>query len=332
LKRLLFIHGDTDGVCSGALALYYYRNVRNQDVKIVFTHPAGLYKDLQEFMEKEADIFIADIALAEDTYTEIINLLNKLSAKNNVVYVDHHPLPTDFRLNEASFEFIHDLNASSSELTYRLLEDNLGIDYSRIFIFGAIGDYLDETPVVKKWIDYWDKRAVYFEAGVLAQGLEATRKMYDFKRHVVEHLSLNRLPSSLSELLVKALIESQNEEEMRGRVKQNIIKLKHVSYVIEPGGSLGRAANYARIYGGTPVGVAVQFLDDIANMSIRSDRNIDINIILRKIVKEYGATGGGHPNAAGARVKKKHLEDFLKRIDREVEADLLPALKGEVPL
>lgn len=322
MKRILFIHGDTDGVCSGALALHFYKNIKNQDVKIVFTHPAGLQKDLEEFMEKDADVFIADIALAEDTYTITINLLNKLSRKSNVVYIDHHPLPIDFKLNEVSFEFIHDLNASSSELTYRLFEDYLGVDYSRVFIFGAIGDYLDETPAVKKWIDYWDKRAVYFEAGVLAQGLEASRKMYDFKRHVVEHLSLNRLPSSLSELLVKALIESQNEEEMRTRVKNNLVKLRYVSYIIEPGGSLGRAANYARIYGETPVGIAIQFLDDMANMSIRSDKHIDINVILRRIVRDYGATGGGHPNAAGARVKKKYLEEFLERIDREIEVNI----------
>lgn len=328
MKRLLFIHGDTDGVCSGALALHYYRDIKKQEVKIVFSHPAGLLKDLKEFYERGNDLFISDIALAEDNYNDIIDYLNELSNRQEVVYIDHHPLPIDFDPRIIKFRFVHSLEASTSELTYKLFEEELGIDYSRVFLFGAIGDYLDENAYVRKWIDYWDKRSVYFESGVLAQGLEASRKMYDFKRHVVEHLSQNRLPSSLSELLIRALIESLNEEEMRTYIKTTIIKLRNVSYVIEPKGSLGRAANYARIYGETPVGIAIQFLEDIANMSIRSRRDIDINVILRKISRELKATGGGHPNAAGARVHKKLLNRFLERIDEEVEKVIRAKIHG----
>lgn len=318
MRRLLFVHGDSDGLCSGALAFHYYKNIKGEEPRVIFTHPAGLLKDLKEFLEEDAKIFIADIALAEDTYAHTVEMLNKISKTKEVVYVDHHPLPLDFTPKEVDFDFVHDLGASSSELTFKLFEDSLDPDYSRVFLFGAIGDYLDETGFVRRWIDYWDKRAIYFEAGVLSQGLEASRKMYDFKRHVVEHLSQNRLPSGLSELLIKALIESQNEEEMRAQVKGNLVRLNYITYVVEPGGSLGRAANYARIYGNTPVGIAIQFLDDIANMSIRSNREVDVNYILRRVVREFGASGGGHPFASGARVKRRHLKDFLDRIDGEI--------------
>jgi len=322
MTRLILIHGDSDGVASGALAVRYYRDLKGEEVKVVFTHPAGLWKDLNEFASENCDILIADVALAEDTYEKTLDFLNTVSRERDVVYVDHHPLPAGFKGAQVEFTFVHGLEASSSELTYKYLEGELGAEFSRVFLFGAIGDYLDETPFVKEWIEYWDKRSIYFEAGVLAQGLEASKKMYDFKRHVVEHLSKNRLPSSLSELLVRALIESQNEEEMRERVRRNLVKMKNVSYIVEPGGSLGRAANYARVYGGTPVGVAIQFTDDLANMSLRSDKRVDLNSLLRRVVSKFGGTGGGHPQAAGARVSRRALEDFLMLLDKEVGSAL----------
>ena len=90
---------------------------------------------------------------------------------------------------------------------------------SRVAIYGAISNYLDETPWVKKTLENWDKRTIYFEAGVLSQGLEGARKLYEFKRRVVKHLSENRLPSEMSELIVRALMESVSEEEMRLDIK-----------------------------------------------------------------------------------------------------------------
>lgn len=213
--------------------------------------------------------------------------------------------------------WIHDTCCSASELTYRFFEgEGLDPEYSRIALYGAIGDYLDETPWVKKELDRWDKRSIYLEAGILIQGLEGSRKDHEFKRKVVEHLSGNHLPSTLRELSERALKQSIVDEHLRVWVKQNILKYgTSISYVINPPGSVGRAANYARIYGATPVGIALEERKDIFVMSLRAIPGIDLNRILREMSHQLGIHGGGHPQAAGARVEKDKLYRFLKLLE-----------------
>ena len=317
-RAVLFIHGDSDGVASGSLALRAFRDKRVNDVRIVFTHPAGLASDLAEFAVLGDTVFIADIALSEPHLGEIEALFREFSSKGDLIYIDHHPEPLGIKPGELAGIIIHDTSASASELTYKFFEEQLGWEYSRVALYGAIGDYLDTTPWVIEVLRDWDKRTIYFEAGVLTQGLEGSRRMYDFKRHVVLHLSENKLPSGLSELLVRALIESVKDEELRAWVSSNVKTMKNLGYVVDPPGSLGKAAIYARTYGGRPVGVAIQHHRGVYNLSIRARKGINLNKILRKISPRLGGTGGGHPEAAGARIPVNKLWDFLRQLDNEL--------------
>jgi len=319
LRAVLFVHGDSDGVVSGALAFHYYSLLGRFDrIEVFFTHPAGLVEDLLGFAKPDDHVFIADIALSELHLDEITRAFKLFASNGGLVYIDHHPEPLGVKLSELPGEIIHDLCCSSSELTYKYFEDKLGFEYSRVALYGAIGDYLDETPWTKKTLCNWDKRSIYFEAGVLSQGLEASRKKYDFKRHIVEHLSMNRLPSSLSELLVRALIEAMNEEELRIWVKDNVRKMNSIGYVIDPPGSLSRAANYARVYSSKPVGLAISRHKNVYVASLRSLPEIDLNKLLRIITPRYKGTGGGHPQAAGARIPINKLKEFLTELDQWV--------------
>ncbi len=324
LGVVLFVHGDSDGVVSGALAYRYFveRFRGGVSIDVVFSHPAGLHRDLVEFANPGDTVFIADIAISELHVDEIAGLFRKYSRRGELIYIDHHPEPLSISVRELEGTIVHDPCCSASELTYKYFIDTLGFEYSRVALYGAIGDYLDDTEWVKKTLHDWDKRSVYFEAGVLCQGLEASRKMYDFKRHVLKHLSENRLPSSLSELLVRALIESVNEEELRKWVIENIRKRNYIGYVVEPPGSLGRAANYARIYSGKPVGIAMSRHKNAYVMSLRAEKGLDLNTILRRITPRFHGTGGGHPYAAGAHIPVNYIEDFLYTLDREVETVL----------
>jgi len=319
LRVVLFVHGDSDGVCSGALAYRYFVS-KGYDVEVVFTHPAGLTEDLELFASPGDIVFIADIALSETHLEQIYRLFKVFSREGRLIYIDHHPEPINLHPRELHGEIIHDVECSASELVYKYFERELGFEYSRVGLYGAIGDYLDETQWVKNMLREWDKRSIYFEAGILSQGLEASRKMYDFKRHVVKHLAENKLPSSLSELVVRALIEANNEEELRIWVKQHVKKTRHIGYVVNPPGSLGRAANYAKIYSNKLIGIAAAKHRNYMVMSLRaSSENIDLNRILRKIAPKYGGTGGGHPHAAGARIPVDKFSDFINELDVMVD-------------
>ncbi|MEM4527932.1 MAG: DHHA1 domain-containing protein [Desulfurococcaceae archaeon] len=315
---LIFTHGDGDGVASAALAKAFL-DKKGFTTHVIFTHPVGLLGDLKGFLKEGFNVIILDIALNENYIEDISRILGEVSRRNEVIYIDHHPL-----LDKAEFGgnvvFLHVPSKSTSELTFNFFhEKGLDVEYSRVAIYGAISDYLDDTTWVKEMLDTWDKRSVYLEAGILVEGLEGAGKDYDFKRRVVEHLSMNKLPSSLNELVDKSLKQAIRNEELRIWVKNNVIIRDNVSYVINPPGSLGRAANYSRIYGNTKVGIAVETRGETLVMSLRSDRSIDLNKALREISRKLKVHGGGHPQAAGARMDKSMFALFLEELNNHVK-------------
>lgn len=316
-RWIVFTHGDSDGVASGALIKAYYAK-QGYDVQVVFTHPAGLLSDLKEFVGDCVGLSITDIALNEVHVNEIMSLLKEISSRCEVVYIDHHPVLDEIPV-PTTITWIHNTCCSASELTYGYLsKKGLNEEYSRIALYGAIGDYLDETPWVKYQLNRWDKRAIYLEAGILIQGLEGSRRDYDFKRKVVDHLALNLLPSTMKELVDRSLKQAVEDENLRSWVKQNTVKHGSIAYVVNPPGSVGKAANYARIYGEAKIGIAIEERKDIFIMSLRADQGVDLNKILRKISKKLGISGGGHPSAAGARVRRDEFSVFLEELGAEL--------------
>jgi len=303
-------HGDSDGVASAALVVaalgrkYGVVNVR-------FTHPVGLFSDFREFAR--GDVVIVDIALSEAHAAAIAREFSRYPF--NITYIDHHPPPVSISLDKLSAELVRpkgDEDISSSELTYRKYGRFLHPDYDRVALYGAIGDYADQSPWVKEALERWDKRQIYFEAGILVQGLEGSRGMHDFKRHIVEHLSKNRRPSQLSELLVRALIQAVNNEELHAWVEKNVKVIGRVAYVVNPPGSISVAATYAKGVTRSAVGIAAEEKGSTYVMSLRANsREINLDRVLREVTPYLGGSGGGHPSAAGARIPK---HQFIKLI------------------
>ncbi len=142
MARVLTVlaHGDADGsaaVVKAALAGEY------EAVRVYFTHPVDLAKDFGAFAE--GDVYIVDVAVDEKTADEVRRAFRSYGGR--VVYIDHHPLSVDL----PGVEVVHELGSSASELTYRHLGGRLPRLYSRVALYGAIGDYLDHT-------DGWRRR------------------------------------------------------------------------------------------------------------------------------------------------------------------------------
>ena len=315
-KCIILAHGDGDGVCSAALLLSYL--LGKCDSSVYFTHPVGILGDLKEFAPRGSSVFIADIAIDEIHAEQLIHLLEEYAREGSVTYIDHHPLPEGFK-PPSGVEFIHDTCCSASELTYRYLhEKGLSSDYARIALYGAISDYLDETQWVRDELWRWDKRMVFLEAGIISQGLEGSRRDHVFKRAVVEHLARNNLPSQMQELVSRSIKQAEMDEKLRLWVRYNLRINGQVAYVLNPPGSVGRAANYARIYSGVRVGVAGEERGELYIMSLRSRRECDLNQTLRRISRSLNIHGGGHPFAAGARVPKSLLSVFINELNKEL--------------
>ena len=174
-------HGDCDGICSAALVLAARRTSN-----IIFTKPSSFLEDLRGLRNIES-IVICDIAIPETRAEGVLATLRGISSNHHLLYIDHHPLPEGFVASEF---FIHSTGACASELTYREFKSQIPRDMSRVAIYGAIGDYADYTEFIQLLLLDWDKRTLYFESGLLNQGLDNKRHDYDFKRRIVDELEL----------------------------------------------------------------------------------------------------------------------------------------------
>jgi single-stranded-DNA-specific exonuclease len=307
MRTVILTHGDCDGVCSGALAL-----AANPGAKVFFTNPVSILSDIAEAKGCER-LVACDLAINISTVDRFISLMEEQSRGSEIIYIDHHPLPPGF---QAPWLF-HDIDSSGSLLTYKYFREALDRDMSRVAMYGAIGDYRDNDPLAVEMTLQWDKRSLYYEGGIVSQGVERERWDYDFKRAMVDALSRNMLPSGIKELALRAAESSKEENEMRKRVEKSVVPMKKLAYVIEPHGSLSKAAIYARAYGTTPVGVSAELRPEKGRyeISVRAVRGFDLNIVLDRVATKYGGTGGGHSMAGGARVPEKYLLPFLQELD-----------------
>ncbi len=310
MSSIIFTHGDCDGICSGAIVMSAMPGS-----KVFFTNPVSLLGDLSNTTEEYDDVVICDIAIDEKTALALEKKLNEIAEVSKVTYIDHHPLS-----ERRSSAWFHYDTCSSAELAYRIFERKLSRDMRRIAIYGAIGDF-SETAMIKNWERDWDRRTLYFYAGVLIQGITYAGRDYEYKRRILNALSEDIPPPQIEELLESAVIASRKEEEIRHLVRQKVVKLRNLAYVIDINGYMSKAAIYAASYGNALVGVSCEYRahKHVYDMSIRLRAgNADLNKILRRVAPSHGGTGGGHTFAGGARIPGKELEAFLYDLDDAV--------------
>ena len=307
----IITHGDCDGICAGAIALH-----SNKSARIIFSSPIKLYTTLEK-IPRDEELIVCDIAINKSTSNNLVQLFKSFSS--HILYIDHHPFPQSIKSQIASnLTLIQSNEQCASELVYMFFEKTLPLDVSRIAIYGAIGDYLDNTSQIKSLLENWDKRTLYFQTGVLVQALEDIGRNDGIKAEILQKLSDNVPPSEIDSLLEHAIIAFRKEEEMRIVIMKNVTKVGAVGYILEPNGPLGKAAVYARAYANAVVGVAGEIKQDLVEMSLRTTSRIDLDLILNKIAPLFGGVGGGHAMAAGAQIPYDKFNEFVRALNSEV--------------
>lgn len=314
MRTIILTHADSDGLCAGAVAL-----AANPGSPLFFTNAVSVLPDLDQAKGFDR-VVVCDIAINIPTSARLKATVDDLARNSEVIYIDHHPLPEGF---EAKW-LTSDLTSSASEMTYRYFRNDLPADMSRVALYGAIGDYRDNSESIHEMVQDWDKRSLYYQAGTLSQGIEIGRRDYEFKRWLVTQLSKNVQPSDIDVLAKNAIVASRQENELRKRVARDVVSLRNVSYVMDQNACMSKAAIYARVYGHTPVGLSAEYRDhrDAYDFSLRAVGNLNLNLILSTTTARYGGSGGGHPLAAGGRVPASRLKYFLKDLDEAVTAAL----------
>jgi len=316
LAAKILAHGDTDGICSAALA-----KARFPEAEVWFTRPIALLRDLNE-VELGTAVFILDIAVSESHKEEIFKRMRELAQRDEVLYIDHHPLPPDtLKKDIPATQFAHEIGVSASEITFRLFKSDINSDLDRVALWGAIADYCEETEFVRDGLSKYDRRTIYMEAGLLSQALGEAGGNYHYKRDVVLKLAQGNPPTEIQEIVDRALKATKREWEVWRYVKEHVTREGNIAIIYDlPSGSLGKAALYALGVTGVDVGICTRKDDDEVDVSMRrrAGAKVDLNEMLRHITARLGGSGGGHEGAAGATIPANLFDTFLETLKKEI--------------
>ncbi len=314
-KIMILTHADCDGMCAGAIAL-----ARFPGAGVFFTKPVSICDDIRN-MEAER-ILICDIAINKAEQQKFISILAGKKAK--MMYFDHHPLSKEAkkRLSGMLEVFVNDESASSSELVYRHFQKELPKEMVWPALYGAIGDYEEDTEFVRSQITSWDKRAIDFEECVISLGTKNDEfSTYDAKRNIVRTLADGRSPSEIPGLVQSATEAVKREFELYKVVKRKARTLGNIGYLTDTPsfGFRGPAALFAATTTGKPVGICVYKREKYLDVTIRARKSLPLNRLAEEASGAVGGSGGGHESAAGAKIPFGTLDQFLKKMNELVK-------------
>lgn len=314
MRTVIITHSDADGICAGAIA-----SCKFPDAKVFFSKPVSLVRELDEVQGER--LVICDIAINKPDAAEIAK---KLNMRSEVLYFDHHIHPPGFRKMASKVKFFQDTEASASEIIYKTYEADIPQERVWVAIYGAIGDYSDDTQFIYENLRDWDKRALYFEVSTIVMGMKNEGfSDYASKRRILKALASGMNPSSIPGLVESARQAVEQEFAIYDEVKEKAVSFGNVGYILKLDhfGFRGPTALFAATATDTPVGVAVFERKSHFDITMRArDPSIKLNVIADKAAREVGGSGGGHPSAAGARIPMARLKDFLKKADSLIDA------------
>jgi len=322
MKTLILTHADCDGICAGALALARYPGSR-----VFFTKPVSLLADLkyngqQNQEQRFGRIVICDIALTKRDAPAILKELKSRKQKGTeLLYFDHHPLPETVNRRQLSFLDVlsRSESACTAEQVYRHFQSELPRECVWLAIYGAIGDYLDNTSFIEQRLLNWDKRTIYFEVSTMVMGIKNDKfGTYDAKRKMAGMLAKGKNPSDIPGL-VQAAKEAVNREfRLYKFVKKRAKAMGKVAYLegIPAFGFRGPSALFAATVRNKPVGLCIYKRQEHLDITIRTrDPNLNLGKLAEQAAEAVGGSGGGLVGAAGARVPKNSLQQFLKKLN-----------------
>ncbi len=314
MKTMILCHADCDGMCAAAVALAMY-----PEASVFFTKPVSFLVDLADAAADR--LIICDIAITKSRAAEICAKIADMARGSEVMYFDHHELPVPGKARDlGAVHYHHEESASSSELAYRHFQKDIPAEREWLGLYGAIADYKMDTPFTNERLLNWDRRSIYFQVATLVLGIKDRRfDSYDAKRMIVRALSSGKAPSEISGLVEAARDSASKEAEVYAFVKAHAKRRKSFGYVEDElhFGFRGPAALFSASVTGSPVGLCISMREKGIDVTARRrTRGIALNQLMEQASEPVGGSGGGLPDAAGARIPRDSLEGFLSKVEQ----------------
>ncbi len=318
-ETTILTHADPDGICAGAVALSRFPGSR-----VFFTRPTSFYSDLLHTESQR--IVITDIALTKQDAPRIVSLLKQKKHDGaEILYFDHHTIPptvSKTSVKNSLTLYVHSKRASASELIYRHYMTDIPRERVWIAIYGAIGDYADDTPFVMERMMNWDRRALFFEVSAICLGIKNEEfSGYDAKRRMVRTLARGDNPSDIPGLVRSAKNAVNREFELYEIIKDKAQSHGRVAYVkdVPSFGFRGPSALFAATVRDSRLGICAHTRERYVDITMRTrDYSLKLNVLADRAAEKVGGSGGGHAAAAGAKIPKGTFRKFLDELNRQM--------------
>jgi len=313
---------DADGISSASLI----RKAFGGETKLV-DYP-GLMNELEALKsdEKLKTLYICDLGLSKSNQDQFIELLKALR-KNKVAitYIDHHDIeePIKKKIKALKVKLIHTINECTTVQVYNAFKSKLSDYGSFLAACAAVTDYMEDRPIGAAQLQRFDRQFVLLEATVLTFTITSHQKDPEFLLYLVDELSDAKYPHQINNTFEFARIQAERISGVIQKVKDNMKKMKNLSYMEVTDSGASMAVNFVLGLSGKEVGVSYKLREEqgIYAVSVRGAKSCKMHLgrIVNQLATELGGSGGGHDKACGAVIPKEKMGIFLKKFNSKLK-------------
>jgi len=313
---------DADGISSASLI----RKAFGGETKLV-DYP-GLMNELEALKndEKLKTLYICDLGLSKSNQDQFVELLKALRKnKVSITYIDHHDIEDSIRkkIKALKVKLIHTVNECTTVQVYNAFKSKLSDYGSFLAACAAVTDYMEDRPIGAAQLQRFDRQFVLLEATVLTFTITSHQKDPEFLLYLVDELSESKYPHQINNTFEFARIQAERISGVIQKVKDNMKKMKNLSYMEVTDSGASMAVNFVLGLSGKEVGVSYKLREEqgIYAVSVRGAKSCKVHLgrIVNQLATELGGSGGGHDKACGAVIPKAKIGMFLKKFNSKLK-------------
>lgn len=313
---------DADGI--GAASLI--RQAFGGETRLV-DYP-GLMNELEQMRNDESlkTLFICDLGLSKTNQDQFVKLLSHLRKNRvSVTYIDHHDIDEAIKkkIKSLKVKLIHVINECTAVQVYNAFKSKLNDHSSFIAACAAVTDYMEDRPLGSKLLQRFDRQFILLEATVLTFTIVSHQKDSDYLLYLVDELSEAKYPHEIPNTFEFARIQAEKISSVIQKVKDNMKKMKNLSYMEVTDSGASMVVNFVLGLSGKDVGVSYKLREEqgIYAVSIRGSRACKIHLgkIVNQLATDLGGSGGGHDKACGAVIPREKIGQFLKKFNSKLK-------------
>ena len=312
---------DADGVSAASLI----RKAFGGETKLV-DYP-GLMNELELLKndEKLKTLYICDLGLSKSNQDQFVDLLKALRKnKVSITYIDHHDIEDSIKkkIKALKVKLIHTINECTTVQVYNAFKSKLSDYGSFLAACAAVTDYMEDRPIGAAQLQRFDRQFVLLEATVLTFTITSHQKDPEFLLYLVDELSESKYPHQINNTFEFARIQAERISGVIQKVKDNMKKMKNLSYMEVTDSGASMAVNFVLGLSGKEVGVSYKLREEqgIYAVSVRGAKSCKVHLgrIVNQLATELGGSGGGHDKACGAVIPKEKIGTFLKKFNSKL--------------